>query len=275
MLIRNKKYILLFLILLIYCITPSPYWIKNSEFSKDYNNQFIFFIEPGSSIENINKIVEEIFIFIDTLKSYPFLTIENTTYQIVIYKDYESYKYYRPFKIDSFAHFDRKEKKIHIPLTIEIGNKKILHTPSFVYFHEIIHAFLEECCKEYPIWINEGLALLLQNIEKKYNCEENSIMIPEYLIKHKNLYLQNRIHLPYYPDFEKLYNIYDQNLISGLFVYYLFNTRNLINYIQIIKNKENIYLKITKGNLDFYSKEREEFYNWLSNIKENQYLRGC
>jgi len=262
-----------------FCSTPQPYWVKEKQqlfiLSKD-SVELIFYIEPDSDLYKFRQITRSIFDYLDLLKTYPYLTIKETRYHVIIYKDYHSYKTYRPFKIDSLAHFDRNHKLIHIPLDIQnhLLNRT---TPSFVIYHELNHAILEECCKHYPIWLNEGLSFLLQNIAQSFECKKNTIYLPESLLRQKNELIDRRIHLPFYPDFDQIYDIYQQNLISILYVYYLFNSNQLLNYIQIINQdpKKELYFVFTKGNLHLYEKVRNDFYEWLKTIKGNRVINGC
>lgn len=270
---------ILFLIILsiLSCITQKPYWLNiNQSYSFSKNSvKFLFYVEPNSHSETIKKIIPSLLDFIEILKTYPYLEIKESTYKFVIYKDQYSYQYYRPFKIESIAHYDRNQKIIHIPISINFDSLQQT-IPNYVIYHEFIHAILEECCNNYPIWLNEGLALFLQNVQKPYNCGKNAIYLPPNLLQNKNFLIMNQVHLPYYPEFDKIYNIQQQNLISGLFVYYLFNTNQLLNYIQLInQHNEKLFFILTKGNLNLYKKECIKFYLWLIQIKENQYINGC
>ncbi|GIX41616.1 MAG: hypothetical protein KatS3mg129_1349 [Leptospiraceae bacterium] len=281
MLMYILKFILTLICLniLLTCKTSQPYWAKQNQhiYSLSSNSiQMIFFIEPESNFLRVKYIIFSIFSYIDILKTYPYLSISNQTYKFIFYKNYDSYKTYRPFKIDSLAHFDRNSKIIHVPLTIH-QNLINQSTPTFVIYHELIHAILEECCSHYPIWLNEGLALLLQNINKPFQCQNNRIYFPKKLLQNKYQFILKQIHLPYYPEFDKIYSIYEQNMISGLFIYYLYNTNQLMNYIQIINQnyKKDLFMILTKGNLKIYNKHKKDFYHWLLQIKGNRFLNGC
>lgn len=265
--------------LIINCSTK-PYWVRNNQnLIIQEKNDFpilIFYFEPDSNYDSVKNLTISIFNFIDILKTYPYLNIKNSTYKIVVYKDYESYKMYKPFKIDSLGHFDRNEKLIHVPLYLS-PDKKSYILPDYIIYHELIHAILEECCSNYPLWLNEGLALLLQNIQKPFICNSNSIYFPDIFLVNLNFTSLSQLHLPYYPDFKNIYDIYQQNLISGLFVYYLFNTNQLMNYIQMINKHpdQDIFNIITKGNLKLYSEQKIKFYEWILSVESNVFLNGC
>ncbi len=259
---------------------PKPYWIKETHYAitleKDDSPRLIFYFEPNSNHDSIKDLTLSIFSFLDMLKTYPYLTIKNTTFRIVVYKDYNSYKTYKPFKLDSLGHFDRNKRLIHVPLYLNPDKRNYI-LPNYIIYHELIHAILEECCNNYPLWLNEGLALLLQNVQQPYDCNSNRIYFPEIFLLNLNFQSLNQLHLPYYPDFKNIYDIYQQNLISGLFVYYLFNTKQLMNYIKMINDhpEQEVFLILTKGDLNIYNEEKIKFYKWILTVEGNQFLKGC
>lgn len=279
---NHKKIYISVLFFIFFCTTPKrPYWIflteQNSNIiAKEKDNiNFQFFIEPNSDLKIVNNLISKMFNFIDLLKSYPYFEIKKTTYKIIIYKNFHSYISYKPFKVDSLAHFDRNKKEIHFPLTISYNNS-LNSIPEFVIYHELVHAFLEECC-EYPIWLNEGLALFLQNIKEKYQCNQTKILIPYGLTANKKLLLQKQVELPFHPNFEKIQSIYEYNLMSGLYIIYLWENQQLLNKIHLLKNKNFSYFDYeTKKELNQYQKLKKDFYQWLEKIPEKEYfLTGC
>ncbi len=273
--------LILFFLQLLFCASyKRPNWILTTEHSNHITTfknsiQFQFFIEPHSDLTYVNNLISDIFTFVDILETYPYLEIRNSLYKIVVYKHYKSYKEYRPFQVESLAHFDRNKKEIHIPLTIYYNHLGLEYpTPKFVMYHELIHAFLENCC-EYSLWLNEGLALLLQNVQEKFVCNQTKILFPYGLISHKNILIDKNFELPIYPNFESLYTIYEHNLISGFFVYYLWGNRELLNTIHIIKNT-SLYEFYTNNDLKKYQILKSKFYEWIKKIPNHEfYILGC
>lgn len=213
------------------------------------------------------------------LETYPFVKITEHTYHIVVYKDYKSYDAIKPFDIDSIAHFDRRTKYIHIPLNYTHGSNEYgfsIDIPDYVIFHEIVHSVLETCCQHYPLWLNEGLALLLQNIDSPFICGETTILFNLYIDAiHELLFRQ--IYLPYYPEFSGVYDLFHQNLISGLYVYFLWSKMRLYEFVSLVNASRgrDLFVVITKGNLRIYEKEKKEFLDWLLEVKPNKRYAGC
>lgn len=275
--------ILIFILLqsFLFCSSyKTPYWIlaleSNNQILKSKDSiQFQFFIEPSSNLIYFNKLVSDIFTFVDLIQTYPYLEINNSIYKIVVYKNYKSYKEYKPFRVLSIAHFDRNKKEIHIPLTVHYNNQASeSYIPTFVIYHELIHAFLEDCCN-YPLWLNEGLSLLLQNVQERYECNHTKILFPFGLISNKTILKDKNFELPIYPNFEDLYSIYELNVISGFYVYYLWEKKELLNTIHIIK-KNSLYDYYTNRDLNKYQILKSKFYEWLKKIPNDEfYIQGC
>ncbi|MFN3604507.1 MAG: hypothetical protein ACK4UJ_07335 [Leptonema sp. (in: bacteria)] len=277
-----KIYLILSLVGFLFCsFSKRPHWILHSEINSNgltkniENITFQFFIEPNSNKQEIEILLSDLSFFIKTLKTYPYLSIIDSNYNVVIYRNYKSYTAYRPFEINSLAHFDRKHKEIHIPLTLRYQSKE--HpTPNFVIYHELIHAFLEECCNTYPIWLNEGLSLLLQNVQQNFECKKTKIKFFGGLLQNKNKLLKKHWELPFHPKFETLYSIYDQNLLSGFYIYYLWENHELMNIIHLTKTNQSIFDSLTNNDLKKYQILKDKFNNWLRKLPSYEYsIHGC
>ncbi|MCS7204527.1 MAG: hypothetical protein NZ853_02400 [Leptospiraceae bacterium] len=290
--IKTKKFVIIFLLAsyyFVYCKSSEPYWFANEKNLYlvrvvRQQVQFYFHIEPETNTARIQELSKSIEHFMQLLETYPYIKIVPKKYDIIIYKNYKSYKNYRPFDVDSLAHFDRKTKYIHIPLLYTFDKEDPnfqIDVPDYVVFHEIIHSILEDCCSHYPIWLNEGLSLLLQNVRSPFVCGKTQIEMNLNLDRVNQIINQIIFHLPYYPEFWSIYDLYEQTLLSGLYVYFLWNQNRLLKFIEFINSdevknsKKNLFILITKGNLEIYENEKKEFLLWLIQLQPRSLLRGC
>ena len=72
---------------------------------------------------------------------------------LVIYATAQSYRSNAHFHLDTLAHYERAENRIHITLK----------APSGTWRHELTHALLEQGRANSPYWLHEGLAFLVMD----------------------------------------------------------------------------------------------------------------
>ncbi len=275
---------------IIYCSAHRPYWIsENPQIQVNlYNKQarINFYIEPDSEITALQEIIKELFNFLENIQTFPYFN-KIPDFKIILYKDSNSYKKFKNFNLDSLAHFDRKNKEIHLSLkNITETNTKwaFQQNPNLIYYnsliikHEMIHAIIEECCNSLPVWFNEGIALLLQNLNQKFECKKTEISILSSLVSYKIFLIKQNIHLPFFPNFEDIYNdVLIKNVISGLYVYFLWENQELLKILDLYMNDIHfsLYEYKTSGDKNHYNNLKKEFYIWISRLNSNKKVSGC
>ncbi|MCB1327773.1 MAG: hypothetical protein KDK35_21255 [Leptospiraceae bacterium] len=107
--------------------------------------------EPGLSPQTVQDTLDRAVDWRTEIEAAFFPAAAGHTIGLVIYATAQSYRSNAHFHLDTLAHYERAENRIHITLK----------APSGTWRHELAHALLEQVRANSPYWLHEGLAFLV------------------------------------------------------------------------------------------------------------------
>lgn len=251
------------LLVLLSCQSTGPSW---KEGPAQESGRLQYWAEPGIE-RSVTEKTAEMLLFSDWLAGSLFPGYDIGRLKVVFYKDHQSYARFRPGSVDSLAHFHMRTAIVHLPVDIaEEG-----------WRHEFVHAVLHARFKDYPFWMQEGAALLLQSADRKRPLCGAPLKLPEGLRGFRSLLLQRRLPLPVNRNAElRRKGIYEETALAGYFAYFLWQRRLFIHLVRKVADSEqDSFLILLRGDFKLLKKMEEEFYEWLSSPLALRPFTGC
>lgn len=160
--------------------------------------------------------------------------------------------------------------------TIHISND----APDFVWKHELSHAILIGVRSDAPYWIQEGIALFLQDRDPshKYSCANpEKIRIPVFLLPHLAMVqgLKN-IDLPLEKEYLDETNPTKQMATAGYFFLYLWHRKQFLTFLENYGGKSmGVTTSLVNGNLTEWRALLRDFESWLGTLQGTERIPGC
>jgi hypothetical protein len=251
------------LFVLLSCKTAEPSWKRGSA---QESGRLHYWPEPGIE-QTASEKSKEIVLFSEWLAASLFPGYDIGYVRVVFYRDHRSYAAFRPASIDSLAHFHTRTSIVHLPVNIAAEGWK----------HEMVHAVLYARFKDYPFWIQEGAALLLQSAKGGHPLCEATLHLPQGLHRFRSVLLEHRYALPITKDAELLRKgIYEETALAGYLAYFLWQRRMFIHTIrEVVDSEQDSFLVLLGGDYERLRNFEKDFYEWLSSPLAIRPSGGC
>mgnify|MGYP001354136090 CR=1 FL=1 len=265
---KPAPFALLLIVVLAACQTTTPSWQKYIRGVSSAQSSIEYSVEPGGE-SKAAVVAKQMIDFSAFLSREIFSDTKAPGLRAVFYNNNESYSKSRPLDIESLAHFQLATATIHLPVTLQ----------DEVWKHEVIHAILFAKQPNYPFWLQEGSALLLQRIKARPVCNSR-LQLPAGLYLLRLNLLQNRPSLPVNQTSPALTDnhtaVYEATALAAYYVFYLWQQKKLLQTLrQSVDESRQPFLILYSGNYNELQTDEIKFYEWLETDQSVQAASGC
>lgn len=255
--------IFVFALFSLFCASRSlnPEWATTSEV---YYGIAVY-AEPGLKRSTVIEAAQMAKRIEKHIQSKLFRETDSFEYELVLYKNQDTYRATFEDGLPSLARFHSREKQLHISADI----------PEHFWRHELTHALLESVAPGSPYWMHEGLADLMMSSYRpdpiRPNCgtiqiaKERVSLLP--LLRRSKESPESKIKDRNWNQFIERYGL------SSYFVLYLWKSGNLMKDLNLYYDgKGRFRIWKTTG---ISQTTIQDFREWLKSEEPLQPIYGC
>ncbi len=232
-------------------------------------DDFSIFAEPGLDERETTRAVREASLIRKELADKFFPGSKKEKILLILYRNAASYEKYRLIELPTQADYERYKNRINIPVD----------APAYVWRHEIAHAILESIRPGAPYWLQEGLAVFLQNQTfSTAACGSSVRMPPELGVLLPGMRQTPDLSPSTFHDYRTGAEAAGLSAgVAGYFVFFLWKKRMLLDLLGRYSRETNSSPEflLTGGNIERWRSLCEEFRAWIRTEEPLAALPGC